>query len=284
MNDIDNLEMSNFWNGDGGKNWMLFQSWLEKSLKPFGKEAISSAFLKNGDRVLDVGCGWGETSFEISEKVSSSGHVWGVDISHLILNNAKTQADDLGYENVSFACVDAESYKFDSEVFDVIYSRFGVMFFNNPVNAFENLRYTLKPGGRLAFVCWQAIDKNQWVNLPLKTAQRHIRVVPASNPEAPGGFSFGSESRVRIILENAGFDHILVQPFEMKFTIGKNIEEALIFISKIGPVSTLLNDPELNNEIKNNITRDLRHAIAPFETSQGVQLGASTWIVTANKP
>jgi len=282
MNDLTNIDMSDFWNGSGGENWMRFHEQLEKSLNPFGMKAISTAMIKSGERVLDVGCGWGDTSFNILQSVGIQGQVHGIDISNLILQHAGNRVDASGHKNISFECVDAESHSFDSMVFDIIYSRFGVMFFSNPVEAFKNIRKTLKPDGRLVFVCWQSIQANQWVNLPLEIAKNHVFIPPPTNPDAPGGFSFGDDSRVKRILDEAGFVNTKIQPFSTKFTVGENIEDAMTFLSNIGPASSVLDDPEIDNVIKQHITSELRETLASYKTLNGVQLDAATWIVTAS--
>jgi len=281
MNDLVNVDMSELWNGGGGLNWMRFQNRLEKSLTPFGQQAISTAMFTKNERILDVGCGWGDTSFEIAQNVGSNGYVRGIDISELILRQARSQTASFRLNNISFECVDAESHNFEAIEYDVIFSRFGIMFFNDPVAAFKNIRTALKKNGRIVFICWQSVNANQWVNLPIEITEKYTALTQQIDPEAPGGFAFGNSNRVLQILKDAGFVDVKVEPFKTKFNVGKNLDEAIEFLSHLGPASSVLDDPKINDEIKSNIIKELRNTLALYQTSQGVELDAATWIFTA---
>jgi ubiquinone/menaquinone biosynthesis C-methylase UbiE len=281
MNDLSNSDMRKFWNGDGGLNWMRFQSRLEKSLTGFGEQAISSAKIARDERVLDVGCGWADTSFELAQRVGPNGYVRGIDISKLILKQARNRIDSFGLDNIQFDCVDAESHRFDSMKFDVIFSRFGVMFFNDPVAAFRNLIGALKPGGRIVFICWQSVKDNQWVNLPQEIVAKHVAGLEPVNPEAPGGFAFGDANRVLSILQEAGFVDIRVKPYDTKFNVGENLDEAITFLSHLGPASAVIEAPDLDSVIKNHIIADLRNELVLNQSSNGIELDSATWIFTA---
>lgn len=281
MNSLTNKDMSEFWNGGGGLNWMRFQSRLEKSLKLFGQQAISAAKIKDKEKILDVGCGWGDTSFDLAQCIGSNGHVRGLDISDFILEQARSRRDWLGVDNIEFECLDVESCNFEPEVYDVVFSRFGVMFFNDPVAAFKNIKAALKPNGRLVFVCWQSVKANQWVNLPYEISTNHVPVTQEPNPEAPGGFSFGNADRVKQILNDAEFNNIIVKPYKTKFNVGDTLEEALTLLSNLGPASSIITAPDIDDEIKQLIVDDLCKALITHKTSQGIELDAATWIVTA---
>jgi len=282
MNDLANPDMRNYWNGDGGLNWIRFQSQLEKSLMPFGKQAISTAMIALDETVIDVGCGWGDTSIELAQQVGPKGHVLGIDISNLILEQAQNRLDASSLNNIKFECVDAESHQFDMMKLDVVFSRFGVMFFNNPVVAFRNIYGALKPGGRLIFICWQSIKENQWVNLPQEIVIQYVEIASV-DPDAPGGFAFGDSTRVLGILDAAGFVDINVEPYKTKITVGENLDEAIILLSHLGPASSVIENPDLDGEIKNRILNDLRNALEFYKSLQGIELDAATWIFTATK-
>jgi len=280
-NNVVNTDMSDFWNGDGGRNWMRFQHRLAISLKHFGQQAMVATNLSKGEKVLDIGCGWGDTTFDIARTVASNGYVQGVDISDLILQHAITRLKSSDLDNVSFKCVDAESHRFTLKSFDVAYSRFGVMFFNDPVAAFNNIRQILKPNGRLSFICWQPIADNQWVKLPLDSVAKHFVDAPEINEDLPGAFSLGDKSKASRILESAGYNNISIEPFKTKLNVGNSIEEAIAFLSNLGPASGVFGNPDIDIDTKNHILNDLRKELNHNQSTEGVELNASTWIVNA---
>lgn len=273
--------MSEFWNGEGGEKWLRFQGNIENGFYHFGQEAIAAAVLELGEYVLDIGCGWGNTSFEIAWAVGPFGGVKGIDISDIILNQTLDRERSAIRYNVDFECADAQSYSFEQKSFDVVYSRFGVMFFNNPVEAFKNIRNALKPSGRMSFICWQPIDANEWVSLPLSIAAKYVPLPPKPNPAAPGGFSFGDPNRVKSILKNAGFVDIEITRFNTTFNVGKNIDEAVTFLTHIGPASSIFEDSDIDELDKINFTTELQDKLMFYKNEKGVELGAATWIVTA---
>lgn len=273
--------MSEFWNGEGGQKWLRFQKNIDNGLSHLGIKAIKAAALESGEYVLDIGCGWGNTSFEIAPHVGPFGGIKGIDISEIILKQTPTRAKLAIRLNIDFECADVQSYSFKSKSFDVVFSRFGVMFFNEPVDAFKNIRKALKPSGRMSFVCWQSIEVNEWVRLPLDIAEKYVPLIPRPNPEEPGGFSFGDPNRVKSILKKAGFVDIEITPFNTTFNVGKTVNDAVTFLSQIGPASSVLDDPDVDDIDKNLITTNLHDKLAIYKTKDGIELGAATWIVTA---
>lgn len=284
MSEMANSGMHDYWNGDGGHMWVNFQDRIDASLIQFGQEAISAATIASGDRVLDIGCGCGDTSIAIANLVGPDGHVHGIDISKPILAQARHRAASATTSNVTFECADAQSHRFESMSFDVVFSRFGVMFFDDPVAAFANIRQALKPGGRMAFICWQPVKDNEWVNLPLELVAKHIALPPPSGPEEPGGFSFGDANRVNRILAAAGFAGTSMQQFHSFFNVGSDLDEAMNFLTRIGPAGTAIEAADVNDITRARITTKLRATLAPCEMEHGVLLGAAAWIVTARNP
>lgn len=281
MKNLSHEVMSEFWNGEGGKKWLRFQENIDNGLFPFGQEAITAAMLESGEHVLDIGCGWGNTSFEIAPHVGPFGRVKGIDISEVILEQTPSRDRLATRFNIDFERADAQSYSFEPKSFDVVYSRFGVMFFHEPVEAFKNIRKALKPTGRMSFICWQPIEVNEWVSFPLDIAEKYVPLLPRPDPDEPGGFSFGDPNRVEDILKKAGFVDIEITPFNITFNVGKNINEAVTFLSQIGPTSSAFDNPEVDEIIKDLISTELHDKLVIFETKDGVELSAATWIVTA---
>jgi len=282
MSNLENTDMSDYWNGDGGHEWIRFQRIIDKGLTPFGERAMEVANLQFGEKVLDIGCGCGDTSFEISRRIGKEGYVQGVDISNLLLNKAKSKVPDQTIANVSFECADAQVHSFRGAYYDVMFSRNGVMFFNEPILAFSNIRRALKPNGRLVFICWQPVKENQWVNLPLTVAANFVQLPEPTDPESPGGFSFGDPARIERILSSSGFDNISIQEFSGEFLVGETLHQAVDFLSNIGPASNAIKSSEMEAEEQNLFDSALHELLLSQLRPEGVKLDAAMWIVTAN--
>lgn len=257
---------------------------MDVNLIPFGQEAMTATAPTIGERVIDIGCGIGDTSFEIARRVGPSGHVRGVDISEMLLAEAGARAASTTAKNVTFTCGDAQTHNFEPAALDIAFSRFGGMFFDDPIAAYRNIRSALKPGGRIAFICWQPAKDNEWISLSLDAVLKHLPSPPPSGPEDPGPLSFGDAERVMRILSGAGFSKIAIEPFKRPFTVGGNLDEAVAFLTQMGPASGVITRAEADDATRSRIAADLRDALAPYETGQGVALGSATWIVSARNP
>jgi len=278
----NNDDMVEFWNGVGGRKWVSYQNRLDQSLLDYGRAAMLSAEIMSGHYVLDVGCGCGDTSLDIAGIVGQTGQVTGVDVSELILQQAKMRIKNASSPNVEFACRDAEYFNFEKQKYDVVYSRFGVMFFSDPTAAFTNLGNALKPGGRLAFICWQSVSANQWVSLPLEVASKYAPAPPPPGDE-PGPFSFADKGRLTNIIECAGFCSVSIQEFTSNFILGETAEDAAKFVSTVGPASYLRDDPDIEEKMKGYFLNELSQTLRMYKTSEGIELAASTWLVSAIK-
>jgi ubiquinone/menaquinone biosynthesis C-methylase UbiE len=189
-----NADQVAYWNGPAGQRWAARQAAQDVVLKPIADLVIDRAKLKPGERVIDVGCGTGATAIAFAQEVAPPGHVLGVDISGPMLERARQSAPkDLP---VDFVLADATVYPFEPASFDVLASRFGVMFFADPALSFANMRKALRPSGRLAFACWREPRENPFFMAPLQAAYKHVPKLPQQGPEDPGPFSFADEARV----------------------------------------------------------------------------------------
>jgi len=237
--------------------------------------------VRPGERVLDVGCGVGQTTLELAERVGPSGSVLGIDISTPMLARARERARAAGLANVRFENADAQTHAFTPESVDLVYSRFGVMFFADPTAAFANLLRALRPGGRLAFVCWQAMTENAWMRESLAAVLKHVAPPPPADPHAPGPFAFADAARVRGILERAGFRAVRHEAVPGQLSLGASLDEAVSFAVEIGPASRLLK--EAPEAARAAAVAELRKALEAHVTPKGVDLGYATWIVTAER-
>lgn len=272
-----NADQIAFWNETGGRRWTERQAQMDAVLAPMSAAALSAAAAQPGERVLDVGCGCGDTSLRLAEHVGPSGHVVGVDVSAVMLARARERAE--GIAHLRFLEADASAAALPGP-FDLLFSRFGVMFFEDPVAAFTHLRASIAPGGRLAFVCWRAFADNPWALVPTRAAMQALGVAPPSpDPEAPGPFAFASEARIRRILEGAGFGAITVTPFDAQMHLGDSLEAAVRQSFEIGPLARLLSEAPAGAEER--VRAAVLAALQPHETSGGVALSGATWIVTA---
>lgn len=273
-----NVDQIAYWNGEAGKSWASQQTRLDVTLAPLSRAVLQAAAARPGEHVLDVGCGCGQTAIDLASAVGSAGRVVGADVSAPMLVLARERAG-AARANLTFIEADAAAHGFEPHAFDLLFSRFGVMFFAEPDLAFANMRKALKPGGRAAFVCWRDWRENEWVRVPTAAVRPHVPPQPQLGPEDPGPFSFANPDRVRRILANAGFDGVAMEPFDTRTEIGQSLDDATDYLQGFGPVSRLLADASPAQ--KQRAAASLREALAPFARTTPVMLGAAVWIVTA---
>jgi len=274
-----NADQIAYWNGAGGLRWAQRQPVQDILLQPIADLIIDRAKIKSGERVLDVGCGSGATTFAFAKAVGASGHVMGIDISAPMLARAR-EVTPPGAP-VEFALADATIYPFAPESFDLLASRFGVMFFADPVLSFANLRKAMRRTGRLAFACWREARSNPFFMVPLQAVYQHVPKMPQVGPEEPGPFAFASEERVKRILAAAGFSGVAMEPVDLALdvAIGGGLEAAVKSAIEIGPAARALIDHP--PETVAAATQAIREALRPFVKGQTVLLDAAIWIVTA---
>jgi SAM-dependent methyltransferase len=236
--------------------------------------------LTPGTAVLDVGCGCGDTTIEIARRVAP-GDVLGIDISAPMLTRAAQQAQVAGVA-ARFELADAQTYTFEPARFDVLFSRFGVMFFVDPGTAFTNLRAALRPGGRLGFACWQALPDNPWMAVPMMAAAQHVTLPQPPAPGAPGPFAFADPDRVRAILEGAGFRDVRLADHRTTLTVGGAgpLDRAVDFLLQMGPTAALLRGAD--DTLRARVAGAVREALAPHHTPEGVRMSAAAWLVTGH--
>ncbi len=277
--DGPNSEQIEYWNGQTGDKWVDAQEKLDPALEPVGIAVMDTVGVKRGERAIDLGCGCGATSLELARRVGPMGAVMGVDISTPMLRRAAERAAQENLDNASFINADASSYLFEKQAADLAYSRFGVMFFRNPVEAFTNIHGALKPGGRLGFVCWKPLAENQWTTLPRDIALRHVAPPEPPHPHDPGPFAFADPDRVRGILGDAGFGSIDLADHRTVMRNSGTVDEVTHFLTYFGPASRLLTDAD--DATKSAVENDVREEVIARHDGSGVSLDAAMWIVTA---
>ena len=270
-----------YWNEVAGPKWVALSDLINAQIEPLGRVAMERLRLKQGEHVLDVGCGCGHTSRDLAERVGASGRVLGVDVSDVMLADARARS--VGMDQLDFLSADAQTHVFEGSAFDALFSRFGVMFFSEPQAAFSNLLMALKPGGRLVFVCWQEPGANPWMSIPGRAAAAHVEMESPSDPHAPGPFAFADRERVCRLMEGAGFQAVSAESHETPVIVGGGLElEACVeFLLQLGPAAAAMReaDATLSSAIRNSVTE----AVSPFWHGDGLQMDAAVWVVSGER-
>lgn len=272
-----NSAQIDYWNATAGQTWAQLQTELDAQIEPLGLEALRVLAPVTGEHIVDIGCGCGQTSLDLAARVGPSGGVVGVDISIPMLAIARQRSLPIAVRRPDFRQLDAQSEDLGQGVFDAAFSRFGVMFFSEPVTAFANIRASLKPGSRLGFVCWRALNENPWMKAPMDAALPFIPPIAPSDPTLPGPFAFADANRIRNILSEAGFGSLAINPFDTRIG-GADLEQTVALGLKVGPLGAAVREhPEYADRVRSAV----RDSLSQFLTPNGVRMPAAVWIVLA---
>jgi ubiquinone/menaquinone biosynthesis C-methylase UbiE len=288
MNDIaaDNLGFVECWNEILTPKWIRFRHLLSGNGKIHSDIAYSHFDIQEGDKVLDIGCGFGETALEIAEIVGPAGEVIGIDCTDAFLDIANRERDEAGASNVRYEVGDAQVCDLPESYFDVAYSRFGVMFFQSAVRALRNAHRSLKPGGKVCLIVWRSLADNPCWGAAKEVALRHLPP-PGDNASTcgPGPFSMASEETDRAMLEAAGFTEVEVfERIDADVCIGRTIDEAIDYQLLVGPSGEIIREAaELGQQKLPDVRRDLHELMAPYLRDDGVWMPSSTWSIMARK-
>jgi len=278
-----NIKQKEFWTGPAGKVWVEGKAEKDNMLLPLGNSALNKTHIIPGMKVLDVGCGTGFVSAQLSDVVSDKGQVTGVDISETMIKEAKKYIKKLKITNTIFKVIDVENDKLKKNYYDEVFSRFGVMFFSNPIKAFHNINYSMKSGTFITFVCWQAQKINLWYDFPLNVVKKYIDI-PDFQSKAPSPFAFSSKNYIREILNNSNFKNINIIPNEENIELykGLNLEDAV--------KEYMHNTPIFKKQFlamtikeKKEIYSDLEKGLFRFYKKNVLEFPSKTWIVQAQK-
>jgi SAM-dependent methyltransferase len=268
------------WNGPEARHWIDEQDRYDRQLAPFAAALLRAAAIGSHECVVDVGCGCGGTTM-LAAHHAAEAH--GIDISAPMLDHARARAVAANVLNVQFEQADAQTHAFEPAIFDVAISRFGVMFFDDPVAAFANVARALRPSGRLVFVCWQELGRNDWLLVPGMAAAQHVPLPDLGPAGGPGMFSLAVPDHVRDVLRSAGFVDVDVTGFEVPMLVGGggSLDETLEFLLATGIAHAMLERAEPAAAAR--AVAAARESLAPYHDGDGVRLGAATWIVTARR-
>jgi ubiquinone/menaquinone biosynthesis C-methylase UbiE len=277
---VTNAEQIEYWNSKVGDTWARMQDRLDLAFTPVTAALLSLAAPQPGENALDIGCGSGETTLALAAAVGDEGAALGLDISQALLTRAEARAAEL-LSDAEFRLADAAAFT-DESGFDLVVSRFGVMFFADPVAAFANIRDRAAPGGRLVFACWQAPGENLWATLPMQALADLLPPLPPADPHAPGPFAFADPERVHGLLAAAGWQDIAFHALPFTMVVGSGddpVAAAVQFNLRIGPAARLVRDagPEAEAAAPDRLAA----ALTPFRDGDSVGLPAAIWLVTA---
>jgi SAM-dependent methyltransferase len=278
MSDAAKTAQRAYWNGPIGKVWAKEQVKRDKDHAPLTEALLALAAPLAGERVLDIGCGSGTTTFLLAERVGPAGKVIGVDISAPMLGVARDRAKAQG-SAVEFIQADIADYAFAPHSFDLGFSQFGVMFFPDPMAAFANIHGAMKPGARLAFLCWRGPNENPWAAVPEGAAKPLLPPVPPPAPDAPGRYSFANPDRTRSVLLQAGFHAVEITKSDAPIHLGNTPEAAASSSIDAGPLLRTLadTDAETRAKVRVAVTSRLAQEMGPG----GIFLTAGAWLVRA---
>ena len=276
---IINQEQKEFWNEKKGKIWVSLESNIDKMLGPLGHHAIKILNPKSGEKILDIGCGTGSTSQSLSKLVGENGLITGIDISEPILRFAKNQLENRNIKNIDFIQEDAQTFNLSNFNYDAIFSRFGIMYFEDPFFAFKNIKKSLNSKGRITFICWSNREENDWITLSSKVASQFLELPPKNNPREPGPFAFEEYSYIKEILTKSGWKNINIKNHKENIIVGKTLDHAAAFLSKMGPMSVPFENS--NEKTKAKVIEALKECYSKYLIPKGVEFHFSTWIVSA---
>lgn len=269
------------WNGPRGARWVTQQVRLDRVLAPLDAQGLATAEPASGERVIEVGCGCGASTLALADRVGPSGSVLGVDISGPMLAVARTRTRSRPWVALREGDAARVTLSGKDGQADLLYSRLGVMFFDDPAAAFTNLRRALRPGGRLAFVCWRSAAENPWHTVPFEAAREAAGVAVAPDPPgAPGPFAFADSEHVLGILKHAGFRDAAVQPCDLQLELSaQGLEEAVAFALEAGPASRLLADA--STATAERVRAAVEGVLARRLSGQSVKMAAAVSLVRA---
>lgn len=276
---MNNDAQIDYWNGPAGQKWVDQSNRLDAMLAPFAEQVLKAAAIDQSECALDIGCGAGALTLGATDAAGGTIGSFGVDVSEPLLNLAKKRAADIG-SRAEFERADASAFT-SARKFDLMISRFGVMFFEDPAAALANIRQQVRPEGRMAFMCWQALQVNDWAFAPLQAALPLLKEPPEQpDPNAPGPFAFANKDRLSEIMNAAGWESISIEPFETLVTLpGDDVEASAEFMLNLGPLSRLIAAQNLQSSpIEDALLNRLRNEIG----SDGrVAMNSACWLVTA---
>ena len=278
---IINTEQYEYWNEKTGPKWVQYDDAMNERFSILTKELFSRANIKNSEKVLDIGCGGGETTFQASKLLNKAGHVVGADISKTLLEHAKSKFSNI--DTIDFINCDVQNYQFKKNYFNKVISRFGVMFFENPFYAFQNIYSSMQINGSLNFVCWTNIMDNEYFTEGMDIITKYTKESFTEITKEPGPFAFNDETYIREILEYSGFKNVKVDKIYTSISTKDSLEDNVTILLGVGPRARILSEQNLSNDIMLTIKNELMELTKKRKINKEITYKACLNFVSATK-
>ncbi len=269
-------EQATLWNGAARSAWVASQELLDRMFQPFEEALVEAVSRGPGCRVLDVGCGTGSTTLAAARLLGAEGRCIGIDISKPMIDAARTRAEQANLPT-SFLCANAQEYAFEPASFDMILSRFGVMFFDDSIRAFANLRQAAEEDAGLCFVAWRSAEENAFMTTAERAAATLLPNLPTRRPDEPGQFAFANRQRTYDILEKSGWNEIDIRPMDVACTLPET--ELATYFTRFGPAGRMLQ--QADERTRAHVVKTVRAAFDPYVHGADVRFTAACWMVSA---
>jgi SAM-dependent methyltransferase len=279
---IANIAQREYWNSVAGPRWVGLGGLVERRVRAVNDLLLARSGVAAGESVLEIGCGTGASTVPFARAVGAHGNVVGIDISEPMLADARKRIAESGLGNTSLLQADAQVHRFEPNHFDLIASRFGVMFFADPVAAFTNFLPAARPAGRLCFVCWAPLEENRHWLIPYEVALRHLGPPAPSDLRAPGPLAFSDPSYVRSILDMAGFADVVIDR-ETPVIFGSTPKEEAEYACAMGPPARLIDEKKPDDAVRETIRAEMVEAFAACAQGKEMRLPSAVFLVTARR-
>jgi SAM-dependent methyltransferase len=277
-----NAAQLEYWNNVAGPRWVGLAGYVEKRVERVNDLLLARSAVRPGEKVLEVGCGTGAATVPLADAVGETGEVVGIDISEPMLTAARQRIAQRSQRNIALLHGDAQVHSFSPDRFDLIASRFGVMFFADPAMAFQNLLGATRPGGRLCFACWAALEENRHWLIPYEVALRHLGPPAPKPPRAPGPLAFSEADYVRSVLEEAGYESIEIRREMPDIIAASRLEEAE-HACVMGPSGRLIEEKQPPDSVRELIKREMTEAFPAYAKGGEMALPSTIYLVTARR-
>jgi SAM-dependent methyltransferase len=277
--DRPNAAQAQYWNSPSTRVWSNRHEPIDALFNPLTQVLLDHAAPQAGEHVLDIGCGSGTTVLALAARVGPQGHVLGADIAQASVERARERIAAGGARNAKVILADVSTHGFVAKQFDLVFSRFGVMFFADPIATFARLRAAMKPGGRLVCAVFRAPERNPWQTAPPTAVRQFLPPAPPAGPDEPGQFAWADPARIRRILEGAGFQNLELTPHDPNMRLGGSAEEATAFAMTLGPATRGL--AEASDQTREAVRAGLLAFFQRQAGPEGVVLPGAIWIVKA---